>query len=488
VAGLLNGNWQGRFSSNGWREAAETIAVTAPATGETLAEVGKASADDVHAACAAAREAQPAWAARNYDERAGVMREAARLFAEHEDEFAGWLVREGGGTRAKAALEHRYALTELLTAQAMLYEDDGVTLPSLLPGETSLARRVPLGVVGVISPWNYPVILALRSVAPALATGNAVVLKPASDTPVVGGIMLARLFEEAGLPEGVLHVLPGKGSEAGSALAENGDSAMISFTGSSEVGRTIGESGGRALKRVALELGGKNPFVVLDDADVERAAAAGAFGQFFHQGQTCMAIGRHVVHERVADDYVAALVERAESLEVGDPATDGVEFGPIINESQIESMDEIVSESVAAGAELRTGGRGDGLFFRPTVLVGVEPGMPAFEQEIFGPVAAVTVARDEEHAVELANAGEYGLVGGVFGGSLEHALAVANRIDTGMAHVNEQTIEDEAVAPFGGRGASGNGISFGSTRANWDAFTHRRWTTLRERPREYAFR
>jgi benzaldehyde dehydrogenase (NAD) len=201
-----------------------------------------------------------------------------------------------------------------------------------------------------------------------------------------------------------------------------------------------------------------------------------------------MAIGRHVVLRDVADEYVDALVARAESLRLGNGVDDGVELGPIINEKQVETIEEIVSKSVAAGATMRTGGRGDGCFYRPTVLMDVAQGMDAFEREIFGPVAVVSVARDEEHALELANAGPFGLVGGVYGGSVEHALRVAERLDTGMVHVNEQTIEDEAVAPFGGRGASGNGTAFGSTLANWDAFTHWRWTTIRTSPREYAFR
>lgn len=477
--------WDSAFYSLGWSRGDSATAVHEPATGEELGQVRMASREDVRAAAEAAGAAQPEWGKQRYDVRGAVLRGAAAAMDSHREEILRWLIRESGSTRAKADFEFALARSELLGAAAMLFEPDGVTLPSSVPGQTSVARRVPLGVVGVIAPWNYPLILSMRSVAPALALGNAVILKPATDTPVCSGFTIARIFEEAGLPEGVLHVLPGKGSEAGSALAEDGRIDMVSFTGSTSVGSTIGEAAGRTLKRVALELGGNNPHIVLPDADAKAAAAGGAFGQFFHQGQTCMAIGRHLVAESLADAYVEELVRKAEGLRVGDPYQDPkADFGPIINQSQIDSMDEIVQDAVAAGAGLRTGGRGEGLFYRPTVLTDVNPAMRAFSEEIFGPVAVVTTYRDEQEAVELANRTEHGLTSGVHSRDPQHALAVGQQLDVNMVHVNDQSVNDEVVAPFGGRRASGNGTSFGTT-SNWEEFTQWHWTTVQETPLTY---
>src|SRR5262249_17233172 len=257
------------------------------------------------------------------------------------------------------------------------------------PGRESIARRVPLGVVGVIAPWNFPQILSVRAVAPALALGNAVILKPDLQTAVSGGVLIARLFEAAGLPDGVLHVLPG-GAEPGAALAEDPNVAMISFTGSTAVGREVGATAGRTLKRVSLELGGNNALIVLDDADIEVASSAGAWSAFLHQGQVCMTAGRHIVHEAVADKYLDQLAKRAGNLPVGNPYTEEVALGPLINARQVANVDRIVNDTVSAGAEIRAGGSHEGLFYSPTVLAGVTPAMAAFREEIFGPVAPVT--------------------------------------------------------------------------------------------------
>lgn len=477
--------WDGAFYTLGWNRGNSTTAVHEPATGQELGHVRMASREDVRAAAEAAGAAQLRWREWSYGARAAVLRAAAATMDDHREELVRWLVRESGSARAKAEFEFALARDELLGAAAMPFEPDGVTLPSSVPGQASTARRVPLGVVGVIAPWNFPLILSMRSVAPALALGNAVILKPATDTPVCSGFTIARILEEAGLPEGVLHVLPGKGSEAGAALAEEDGIAMVSFTGSTTVGSRIGEAGGRTLKRVALELGGNNPHVVLPDADPEAAAAGGAFGQFFHQGQTCMAIGRHLVAEDIAETYVDELVRKADELRVGDPHRDpDVNFGPIINESQIDAMDDITREAVAAGARRRTGGRGDGLFYHPTVLTEVDPGMRAFSEEIFGPVAVVTTYRDEDEAVELANRTEHGLTSGVHSRDPQHAIAVGRRLDVNMVHVGDQPVNDEVVAPFGGRRASGNGTSFGTT-SNREEFTQWHWTTVQETPPTY---
>ena len=251
---------------------------------------------------------------------------------------------------------------------------------------------MPVGVVGVITPWNFPIVLAMRSLGPALALGNTVVLKSDPNTPVSGGVIIARVFEEAGLPEGVLHVLGG-GAEVGQALVEDPNVSMISFTGSTRIGRIVGETAGRGLKRTVLELGGNCPLIVLDDADVVAASSAGAWGSFLHQGQICIAVSRHLVHESIAEQYLEALTERAGRLTVGNPATTEVALGPIINEKQVQRVQRIVDDSVGAGAATTIGGKADGLFYPATVLRDVRPGMAAFDEEIFGPIAPVITFR-----------------------------------------------------------------------------------------------
>jgi benzaldehyde dehydrogenase (NAD) len=340
-------------------------------------------------------------------------------------------------------------------------------------------------VVGVIAPWNFPMLLAMRSVAPAIALGNAVILKPDPQTPIVGGVAIARAFEQAGLPPGVISVLNG-GATVGEALVEAQGVRMITFTGSTAVGRRVGELAGKHLKRVALELGGKNPYIVLEDADLEAAASAGAWGSFLHQGQICMASGRHIVHRKVVEQYIEILTRKAQALPVGDPFRQKVALGPIINARQIARIDKIVKETVAAGARLTTGGTHEGPFYRPTVLADVRPAMPAYDLEIFGPVAPVIVAEDEDDAVRIANDTAYGLSGAVQTGSLERGLRVAGQIRSGLVHINDQTIHDFADVPFGGRGASGNGARFGSL-TNWDEFTEWQWVTAGSAPIKYPF-
>ena len=484
---LLSGaEWHSKIFSGGWTPAqGGTLKTIEPATGEVLAEVGLAGKADVAEAARRARAAQPDWAAKTGPERAALIRRAARIVEDNHEEFESWLVREGGCIPGKAAFEVQLVLGELWEAAALPTQPWGHLLPSSEPGRESIARRVPLGVVGVISPWNFPQILSIRAVAPALALGNAVILKPDAQTPVSGGALVARLFEEAGLPEGLLHVLPGE-AEAGSALAEDPNVAMIAFTGSTAVGRLVGAAAGRTLKRVSLELGGNNALIVLDDADLEVASSAGAWSAFLHQGQVCMTAGRHIVVESVADEYLDRLVGRAGALPVGDPHTEQVALGPLINERQLKNVDRIVTSTVDAGAEVRAGGTYDRLFYRPTVLAGVTTEMPAFREEIFGPVAPVVVVRDDAEAVAVANDTEYGLVAAIQTGSRERGRTVADQLTTGIVHVNDQTLNNDAYAPFGGTGASGNGSRFGS-QSSWDEFTQWQWVTLRDQAHGFPF-
>jgi len=474
----------GRLFTGAWADAPSTVDVVEPATGEVLGVAGVADAGTVGHAAAAAAKAQREWAAAQPTERAAVLRKAADLLGLHRPELERWIVRESGSVQSKAEIEIRQSIDHLQVAAGLLAQPHGELLPSAFPGRASFARRVPVGVVGVISPWNFPVILSMRSVAPALALGNAVLLKPDVETPVVGGLLFARVFEEAGLPEGLLHVLPG-GAEVGQAIASDPNVSMIAFTGSTATGRAVAETAGRTLKRVLLELGGNSPLIVLDDADVELASSAGAFGSFLHQGQICMATSRHLVHESIAETYLEALATRAARLPVGNPDTEQVALGPIINARQLDRIQSVVDGTIAAGATALAGGKRDDPYYPPTVLRDVAPGMPAFAEEIFGPVAPVTTFRDDAGAVELANATEYGLAAAVQTGSRERGDALAAQLRAGMVHVNDQTVNEESAAPFGGPGATGGGFCGGS--ANLEAFTRWQWLTSRDRAAPYPF-
>jgi benzaldehyde dehydrogenase (NAD) len=477
--------WHGQIYGDGWTPAhGGDAAVVEPATGNEIGRVGRADTGDVARAAGHAARAQRDWAGTSFEERAAVLRRAGALFERCAADIERWLVREAGSIPPKAGVETHTAAQECYEAAALVSRPLGEILPTAQP-RLSLARRVPVGVVGVIAPFNFPLILGIRSVAPALALGNAVVFKPDPRTAVSGGVSIARVFEEAGLPPGLLHVLPG-GPEVGAALVAEPAVRVVSFTGSTAAGRQVAELAGRHLKRVHLELGGNSALVVLDDADLSRAVSAGAWGSFLHQGQICMTTGRHLVQETVADEYVAALAEHAEALPVGDPATGQVALGPLIDAGQRDKVHGLVTSTVDAGARLVAGGRYEGLFYRPTVLDGVRPEMPAYAQEVFGPVAPVVRFADLDEAARLAADTGYGLSLGILTGNPMRGLALAERIPTGIVHINDQTVSDEAVAPFGGTLDSGTGVRFGGT-ANLDAFTETRWITMRGEIPAYPF-
>jgi benzaldehyde dehydrogenase (NAD) len=477
--------WTGKIYSDGWVDAPETVETIEPATGDVLGTAGVANAASVAAATKSAARAQREWAATPMNTRVAIVRKAAELLERHRVEIAGWMVRESGCIPPKADVEISASIGQLDQAASLISHPLGHVLPSLTPGRTSVARRVPIGVVGVITPWNFPIVLAMRSLGPALALGNAVVLKGDLNTPVSGGVIIARLFEEAGLPDGVLHVLGG-GADVGQALVADPNVRMISFTGSTKTGRLVGETAGRGLKRMVLELGGNSPLIVLDDADIEAASSAGAWGSFLHQGQICLAVSRHLVHESIAEDYLAALAERAGRLVVGNPATEQVHLGPIINEKQVERVQRIVDESVGAGATALVGGSHNGLFYPATVLRDVKPGMAAFDEEIFGPVAPVTTFSSDEEAVGLANMTEYGLAAAVQSGSQSRATEVGDALHAGMVHINDQTVNEEPPAPFGGFKSSSNGGHFGGV-GQLELWTEWQWQTSRERAGQFPF-
>jgi benzaldehyde dehydrogenase (NAD) len=479
-------NWSGKIFGGHWIEGrGGQVAIVEPATGDNIGLIGVATAVDVDDATARASSAQHAWNSTPFNQRAAVLHEAAALLKARADRFIRWNIRECGSIEPKAKWELDATYDQILMAAALPMQPNGMLFPSMLPGRTNTWRRIPVGVVGVIAPWNFPLLLAIRSIAPALALGNAVILKPDLKSAVTGGALLADLFADAGLPPGVFQVLPGA-AETGDALVRHPAVKMISFTGSTAVGRQVGQICGGLLKKCSLELGGNNPIVVMSDADIDGAVSCAAWGAFLHQGQICMQAGRHIVDRRVADEYATKLAERASRLVVGNPSVDQVHIGPLINARQAERVHRIVTESVAAGASLVTGGARRGNFFEPTVLVNVTPEMPAFREEIFGPVAPITVFDSVDQAVELVHASDYGLAAAVHSRSVSAAMALADRLRSGMIHINDQTVNNEFHVPFGGMGASGNGGRFGGP-ANVDEFTQTQWISAIDAPINYPF-
>jgi benzaldehyde dehydrogenase (NAD) len=330
------------------------------------------------------------------------------------------------------------------------------------------------------------VILAIRAIAPALALGNAVVCKPDPRTAVCGGVVFARIFEEAGLPDGLFHVLPGA-ADVGAAVVDDPLIRVIAFTGSTRAGKIIAEKAAKRLKRVHLELGGNSALIVLDDVDVEKAASVGAMGSFNHAGQICMATSRHLVAAPIAADYASALAEHANRLPVGDPTRDDVAMGPIIDDRQRDNIHRVVTSSIDEGAHLAAGGTYEGLFYRPTVLTDVPLTAPAYAEEIFGPVAPVVAFSDLDEVVRLATGTEYGLSLGILTRDVMQGLDLAERIPSGLVHINDQTVNDEALIPFGGVGESGTGSRHGGAAANLEAFTETQWVTVRGDLPAYPF-
>ena len=486
MALLEDGAWQGKVWTGSWADAGGgAYDAVEPATGNVIAPVGKATPEDVHAAAQKAKEAQTAWAAAPFEERARVLRKAGEILEANAEEIKGWLARETGSIQPFGDFQVHTTAAECYEASALPSHPYGELLRSAMP-RLSFARRLPAGVVGVIAPFNVPTILAIRAVAPALALGNAVILKPDPRTAISGGALFARVFEEAGVPAGVLQVLPG-GADVGEAMVVEPLIRVIAFTGSTKAGRKVGALAGQHLKRAHLELGGNSALIVLPDVDVTQAASVGAFGTFAHQGQICMATSRHLVHRDIAEEYTAALTEKVEKLPVGDPFREQVAMGPLIDAHQRDRVHGLVTASVEAGATVRTGATYEGLFYRPTVLGDVPVNTPAYSEEIFGPVAPITPFSSLDEVIDLAAGTEYGLSLGILTRDVYKALRLAEQIPSGLVHINDQTVNDEAVAPFGGVGASGTGSRHGGPQANIEAFTETQWVTLRGDLPTYPF-
>ncbi|WP_406137596.1 aldehyde dehydrogenase family protein [Streptomyces sp. NBC_01089] len=450
-----------------------------------LAAATVATAAEVDQAYRAAERAQETWAATNPYTRRTVFERALRIIEERGDEIADAIVTELGGTRLKAAFELHLTKEFLREAVQLALRPEGRIIASPVDGKENRVYRVPVGVVGIISPFNFPFLLSMKSVAPALALGNAVVLKPHQNTPVCGGTLLAKVFEEAGLPAGLLNVVVTDIAEIGDALLTHPVPKVISFTGSDKVGQHVATVCAAHFKHAVLELGGNSALIVLDDADIDYAVDAAVFSRYVHQGQVCMAANRILVDRGVEQEFTEKFVAKVKSLRTGDPADPATHIGPLINASQAEAVTSVVEQAVAAGATALVHGRADGSLVSPTVLTGLAADSPALQQEIFGPVALLVPFDGEDEAVRIANDTPYGLSGAVHTGDIERGVRLARRVRTGMIHINDGTVHDEPIVPFGGEKRSGLGRLNGESMV--DVFTTQQWISIQHGRSSFPF-
>ncbi|WP_404293763.1 aldehyde dehydrogenase [Microvirga sp. RSM25] len=456
-----------------------------PITGEVASRAAAASVADAQAAADAAAAAFPAWSKLGPNARRSVLLKAADLLEGRAAEFVNLMATEIGATAGWAQFNVKLAAGMLREAASLTTQITGEIIPSDKPGCVSMAVRQPAGVVLGIAPWNAPVILGVRAIATPLACGNTVVLKASEICPGTHHLIGA-VLREAGLPAGAINVItnaPENAPEIIEALIAHPAVRRINFTGSTRVGRIIAETAARFLKPVLLELGGKASLVVLDDADLDAAVAASAFGAFMNQGQICMSTERIVVDNAVADDFVAKLAAKAESLQAGNPRHGNFALGSLVGVEAAERIGGLVTDAISKGARLLAGGRVDGTVMSATVLDHVTPAMRLYGEESFGPVVCVIRATGVEEAVRIANDTEYGLSAAVFGRDITRALEVAHRIDSGICHINGATVHDEAQMPFGGVKASGYG-RFGG-KAGIAEFTELRWITIETGPQHF---
>lgn len=457
-----------------------------PFTGKLATRAAAASVADANAAVEAAAAAFPAWSRIGPGERRALLAKAADVMTSRAGEFTKLMTEETGAAGPWAKFNVTLAANMLREAAAMTTQISGEIIPSDKPGTFAMAIRQPAGVCLGIAPWNAPVILGTRALAMPLACGNTVVLKASEMCPGTHRL-IGQVLVEAGLPRGVVNVVtndPKDGAAIVKALIAHPAVKRVNFTGSTKVGRIIAELSGQHLKPALLELGGKAPLVVLEDADVDAAVSAATFGAFMHQGQICMSTERLVVDEKIADEFVAKLAARASKLPAGDPRGHVV-LGSLISSQAADKMEELVADAVAKGATLVAGGKRTGTVMEATLLDHVTPAMRVYSEESFGPVKPVIRVKGEDEAVHVANDTEYGLSSAVFSRDIRRAMTVAARIQAGICHINGPTVGDEAQMPFGGMKGSGYG-RFGG-KASIAEFTDLRWLTIEDPGQPYPF-
>ena len=455
-----------------------------PATGALFARVAQATRADVLKAVEAAHNARESWGRMLVSERAGILLRAADILATKVDDIREVLIDESGSTFGKAMFEVFYCIELLRSAAADARYIFGDTLPHSQNGQIGMTIRQPLGVIAGIAPFNAPFLLAMKKVALALAAGNCFVLKPSEETPVTG-LKIAELFHEAKLPPGVLNVVPGPAQDVGEVLLSDPRVKMVTFTGSTNVGKKLAVEAAKHLKKFTLEMGGKNPLLVLGDADIDYAVRAACFGIFFHQGQVCMANSRLIVEESVYGEFCEKLAARAKTYKVGDPHDPQTVIGPLIRRSQCGFIDGQVQDAVSKGAKLLTGGTHQDNFYQPTILADVTAGMRIYSEESFGPITSVIKCKSAAEALAIANDTSYGLAAGVITNDLQKAMELAQKLETGMVHINDTTVADEPHVPFGGIKNSGFGREGGNY--SMEEMTELKWITIQLGQRQFPF-
>ncbi len=479
-----------QFIGGAWTDAADgaTYEDRDPYNDEVVAIVPAGGADDARRAIDAASAALPGWAASTPAERQAIFLKAADILESRGDEVVSMLARETGATFGFAMFQMHFVPGLFRQAAAVGYQPIGQILPSDNPGTFAMGVRKPVGVVAAIAPWNAALILSARSIAAPLALGNTVVLKPSEWSPVSGGLLWGEIFAEAGLPDGVLNIVthaPGQAAPIGDELVSNPAVRRINFTGSTNVGRKLAEAAGRHLKRVVLELGGYNPVIVLADADVDYAVNATAFGAFLHQGQICMSARKVFVERAIADEFVEKLTAKANGLKAGDPKEHDTIIGPLINADALAMVKGRVDDVVAKGGRVLAGGEVVGPCYQATVITDVPADSEFAKHETFGPVLAVEIVDSADEAIARANDTTYGLSAGIMTTDADRGMALAQRLDSGIVHINEQPVGDEPQMPFGGVKDSGWG-RFGG-QAVIDEFTELRWITVQSGSHPYPF-
>ena len=478
---FIDGQWVP--ASNG-----ATYADQDPFTAETMATIPASSREDAKRAVEAAARAFPAWWKTPPGAKQRLLLKAADILERRQMEIVGLLATETGCTFGFGMFQTMFTPNLLRQAAGLPYLPTGEVIPADLPGAFYMGLRQPVGVVAGLAPWNAPLILSLRAIAAPLAFGNTVVLKPSEESPITGGLIYAEIFEEAGFPPGVMNVVthaPGQAEPVVDEFMENPKVRRISFTGSTKTGRLLAQKAARYLKRMVLELGGQNPLIVLADADLEYAVNATAFGTFLHQGQICMSARKIIVERPIAKAFTEKLVAKTKSLKIGSPTEMDTIIGPLINKQALEQVRSRVDEAVSHGAKVLTGGKAQGACYEPTLLSDVPADVTMSRDETFGPVATITVVDDADEAVKLANETTYGLAAGILTRDADRALALAERIEAGIVHINDQPVNDEPQVPFGGVKDSGYG-RFGGMEAAHE-FTEMRWVTVQSQGRPFPF-
>jgi vanillin dehydrogenase len=470
-----------------WRDgkSQKTLTDRNPYNGKPIADFKLASLADLDEAYRSAAAAQKVWAEVNPFEKRAILEKALAWIEQNEADITDIIIEELGGTHLKAAIEIMLTKTFIKEASTYPLRMTGEILPSMIDGKENRLYRVPAGVVGVISPFNFPFNLSMRSVAPAIGAGNGVVLKPHDDTPIMGGTLIAKIFEEAGIPKGLLNVVVADIGEIGDAFVEHPIPQIISFTGSEGVGRHIGGVAGKSLKKAILELGGNSAFIVLQDADLQTAVNAAVFSRFAHQGQVCMCTNRILVQRNVYGKFLDRFVSQVSQLKAGDPRDPKTDLGPLINQRQADTYSSQVERGIAEGAKVVLRGKVEGTVASPTVFADVKPHMWVAQNEMFGPAVCVIPFDTPEDAIRIANDSPYGLSGAIHTKDAEYGAELAKQIESGMVHVNDGTINDDPLIAFGGEKASG----VGRLNGKWalEEFTSMKWVSVQHKPRHYPF-